>query len=320
MTWFVEHLHRDGTVITRLAVSSWPFTIGRALDNHLVLDDVHCAPYHAHLQHHSDGCAELVELGTLNGITTAKGKRVSQYFINDDQAIRLGQSTLRIRSVSWPLPPEQRLHTQRTWVWALLAISVVMAYTLWDTWLGDVNAKSPPYLYSASGIFAAFAVWSAFYALLGRLIRGGDRFFSHVLIACCGYMAGVVLNNLLNVLSFATGWLWPEQIQQHMIILVVAFTVRAHLRLADPRHWHVMRWGVAVAAMGAMLVPLAQLWISSHRLTRIQVLEHIEHPALRLAKPVSVQTLSTQANALKARVDQARQQDSSDEDDGLSED
>jgi hypothetical protein len=306
MSWFIEHLHRDGTVMSRLKVNQPQLTIGRALDNGLILDDIHCAPYHARLHIHPDGRAELIDLDTRNGIITARGKRVTHYTVEGDQPVRLGQSTLRVRSMAWPLAPEQALSTRRPWVWALLAMAVVMAYTVWTIWLGDVNEKSPPYLYGASGILAGFALWSTLYALLGRLISGVDRFFSHVLVACCGYMAGVICSHLLDALSFASGWLWPVQMAQYIIILVVALTVRAHLRLADPRHWPVMRWGIAVITLGALLVPLAQLWISSHRLTRIQVLGHIEHPALLLATPTSAQALMVQAQALKDRADQAR--------------
>ena len=48
MSWFIEHLHRDGSVLVRMLVpnedpSTRVFRIGRALDNDLILDDPHCA-------------------------------------------------------------------------------------------------------------------------------------------------------------------------------------------------------------------------------------------------------------------------------------
>lgn len=313
MSWYVEHLHRDGSVLARIPVLGTVCHLGRSLDNDLVLDDAHCAARHARLELRADGSAELVDLGSVNGVAWLKGKRAERLLIQDDQPIRLGQSIIRVRSSQWPLPPEVALSTRRPWVWALLALSLVLAHTAWNIWLSDVNDKTPPYLYGLSGTLLGFAIWSAVYALMGRLISGVDRFFSHVLVACCGYLAGMACNTALDVLAFATGWLWPMQIAQYVFIGVVALTVRAHLRLADPRHWPVMRWGVLLVTIGAMLVPVAQLWVSSHRLTRIQLLQHVEHPSLRLAAPVSVDALSKEALDLKRKADAARQDDEADD-------
>jgi Inner membrane component of T3SS, cytoplasmic domain len=315
MSWYIEHLHRDGSVLLRVPLLGTACHIGRSLDNDLVLDDAHCAARHARLELRADGTAELIDLGSINGIAWLKGPRTERLHIASDQPIRLGQSTIRVRSSQWPLPPEEALSTRRPWVWALLALSLVLAHTAWSIWVGDVNDKTPPYLYGLSGTLLGFAAWSTLYALMGRLISGVDRFFSHVLVACSGYLAAMACNTALDVLAFATGWLWPMQIAQYVFIAVVALTVRAHLRLADPRHWPVMRWGVLLVATGAMLVPVAQLWVSSHRLTRIQLLQHVEHPSLRLAAPVAVDALSQDALALKRKVDAARQDDDQGEED-----
>jgi hypothetical protein len=240
-----------------------------------------------------------------------RGKRAAAFTVHDDSPFRLGHSSIRIRHSSWPLAPEQPL-ARAMWPWALAALLAVLLYITWQTWLRDVNEKSPPYLYSLVGAAAALAVWSGVYALLGRLISGMERFFTHLLIACCGFLIVIAAENLLELLAFASGWLWPMRIQDYVAIGLVALLVRAHLRVADPRHWPVLRWAVGLVASLAMLVPLAQLWISSQRLTRVQTLDMIEHPALRLATPASVQSLTDSATSLKARVDKARSNDDND--------
>ena len=62
MSWFVEQLHRDGSVLARVAAvapemagATASIRIGRALDNDLVLDDSHCAAHHARLDISVDG-------------------------------------------------------------------------------------------------------------------------------------------------------------------------------------------------------------------------------------------------------------------------
>ena len=320
MTWFVEHIHRDGSVITRTAVSGTQIRIGRALDNDLVIDDAHCAGYHACLSIDADGHAVLEDLNTRNGIAPQRGPRAARYTVHNDAPFRLGLTSIRMRHSTWPVSPEMPLSVRAMWPFALVGLAVVVLHTAWKIWLGDVNEKSPPYLYGLFGVAAGLSVWSGMYALLGRLIGGVERFFTHLLVASCGYMIITLSDNVLHYVSFATAWLWPVRIEQYVTILLVALLVRAHLRVADPRHWPTMRWAVGLVAISAMLVPLAQLWISSQRLTDIQTLSSIEHPALRLAKPVGVTEVINSANVLKERVDTARTKDVNGDDSSQDED
>jgi hypothetical protein len=318
MNWFIEHLQRDGTVLTRLPVPMHGVRIGRALDNDLVLDDPHCAAYHAQLSIDANGAATLTDLGSKNGIAHMRGKRVNSIAVANDKPLRVGQSIVRVRSADWPLAPEQSLSSQPMWLWGMLALAVTLGHAAYEVWLKDLSEQPPPYLYGLSAMAAGIAIWSGLYALLGRLISGSERFFTHVLIACCGYLVAVLADNALEVLAFASGWLWPLQISRYVLVLIAALTVRAHLRVADPRHWPALRWGVAVVTLAIMFVPTAQLWISSQRLTNIQTLNTGEHPVLRLAAPVRLQDFSQSVEPLKIYVDKVRtREDLSDMPDGL---
>lgn len=313
MNWFVEHLHRDGTVLARLPVTGTHFGIGRALDNALVLNDPHCASHHAQLRIGSDGSAELHDLGSKNGIRAQRGKRQSAYAVTSDAIYSLGGSHIRIRNAAWPLAPEQVLSRLPIWPLAVLALALVLAHGAWNLWLNDLGDKTPPYLYGLSGIAAGLCIWSAMYALLGRILTGGDRFFTHLLIASCAYLGAALLDNGLKMLAFASAWLWPMRISSYVMILVLALTVRAHLRVADPRHWPKLRWAVAAVAVLSLVVPLAQRWISEHRLTAIQTLNVIEHPALRLASPATITGFIASGAQLKARADQDLTRDDGEE-------
>ena len=324
MTWFVELMHRDGSVLTRLAVStsevqkevSSEVNIGRALDNDIVIDDPHCAAYHASLSIAPDGSATLHDLGTLNGIVPARrragknaGKNASVFEVVDDAPFRVGQSSFRIRNSAWPLPPVQALSSRLIWPFALAALVAVLLHTAWYLWLTDVNDKSPPYIYGLVGVAAGVAVWSGMYALLGRLIGGVERFFTHLLIASCGYLIIAFAERALDMLSFSMAWLWPLRIGYSVTIVLIALLVRAHLRIADPRHWPTLRWAVAMVASLALVVPVAQLWISNQRLTQVQTLSTMEHPALRFAKPVGVAVMIESTTPLRARVNALRSKD-----------
>ena len=323
MSWFIEHLHRDGTVLARVAAPALAtasegtettsvIRIGRALDNDLVLDDPHCAAHHARLEVGADGRARLIDLGTRNGIVAARNKRATAYEINSDDSYRLGQTLIRVRSSAWPLAPERSLSRRAVWPLALLGLALVLGHGAWELWLKDVQEKSPQYLYALSGLAAGLCLWSAMYALFGRLVTGVDRFFSHLAIASTGYLAGTLILNLLELVAFSMSWLWPVRITEPVVVIVAALTVRQHLRLADPRHWRTLRVGLVVAATFAIVIPIAQQWVSYKRLTDVQTLNAIEHPALRLAQPVPLPEFSATAASLKERVDKARKKDDDD--------
>lgn len=313
MTWFVEQVHRDGSVAARFAVLGPDFHIGRALDNQLVVDDPHCAPHHASLRVAADGTATLHDLGTINGISPWRGPRAAQYHLTDTTIFRLGNTSLRIRNSAWPMAPERALSRWLIWPFALLMLTLALVYSAWLVWLGDVGPKSPPYLSRLVAIGVGLAIWSSVYALLGRLINGTERFFTHLLIASCGFLVISLVERLTKILAFSMDWLWPMRIEDSLLIVMVAFLVRAHLRIADPRHWPTMRWAVGLGAALALIVPVAQLWISSDRLTTVQALAMVEHPALRLAKPVPIEALTEASAGLKERVDAARRKEASGE-------
>lgn len=326
MTWFVELIHRDGSVQTRCRVEGSELRIGRALDNDLILDDPHCAAHHAVVRVEPDGSAVLQDLGTRNGTAPAWGERAkggekggknsrgaSVFSVQNDTPFRAGQSLIRIRNSAWPMAPEQALSSRLIWPFALAALVLVLLHTAWQVWLADVGERSPPYLYGLVGVAAGVSVWSGMYALLGRLIGGVERFFTHLLIASCGYLVIAFAERVLDLLSFSMAWLWPLRIEYSVAILLIALLVRAHLRLADPRHWPTLRWAVALVATLALVVPVAQLWLSSHRLTNVQTLSASEHPALRLAKPVGVEAMIESTAPLKTRVDALRSKDNTDE-------
>ena len=305
MSWVVEHLHRDGSVLARVPVpsadapaSSVDIRIGRALDNHLVLDDPHCAAHHARLEIGTDGSARLHDLGTTNGIVAVRNRRAAVHEINSDAPYRLGQSLIRVRSSTWPLAPERSLSRRAAWPLALLGLVLVLGHGAWELWLRDVQEKSPQYLYVLSGLAAGLGLWSAMYAVFGRLVSGAERFFSHLAIASAGYLSGTLILDLLELLAFSTSWLWPMRITQPVVVLVTAMTVRYHLRLADPRHWHTLRIGLGVVAAFAIAIPIAQQWVSHQRLTDVQTLHSIEYPALRLAQPVPLEEFSAEIHQL----------------------
>ena len=326
MSWYLEQMNRDGTVQQRMLLpdtTGAELRIGRALDNDLVLDDPHCAPYHAVLRHDENDGVTLHDLHSVNGLRIpvrfGRSRRCTQIARvpekPDNTRIQIGNSGIGIRHSTWVMTPEIPLSNRVVWPFAFLALSLVLLHEAWDIWPGAVHIESnTPYLAKLSGLAAVLAIWSTGYSLFGRVLGGVDRFFNHLLIVSIAYLSEVFIQTVLEQLAFSFYWLWPLQISGHTMVIVLALTVRAHLRLADPRHWPVMRWGVGLATILGITVPIGQMWMTNQRLTDIQLVGAVEHPMTLLAKPVSMNDFMRSVQGLQARADLQRQADAGKDD------
>jgi hypothetical protein len=326
MSWYLEHLNRDGSVHQRMMLPDAPdaaIRIGRALDNDLVLDDLHCAPYHAVLRHDKAQGVILHDLNSINGLRIpvrfGRSQRRSAVICTPKRPhktrIQIGNSSLGLRHSQWEMKPEKPLSTLMIWPLALVALCMVLLHEAWTIWLGAVHIdNNTPYLAKLSGLAAVLAIWSIGYSLLGRVLGGVDRFFNHLLIVCIAYLSEVFLQMVLEQVAFSFNWLWPLQIQNHATVIVIALTARAHLRLADPRHWPVMRWGVGLATFLAIGVPIGQMWMTNQRLTNTQLVDVVQHPMTLLVEPTSMKEFMLNVQGLQPKADAQRKADAGKDD------
>src|SRR5207342_592839 len=108
----IEVIGRDGQPQRWVDVAQWPLTIGRALDNDLVLDDVHVAPHHARLEADAEGRLQLAVLSTANGVELghhrhAAGEQVA--LPGGGALLQLGPVRLRLRLPDEALAAERAM-------------------------------------------------------------------------------------------------------------------------------------------------------------------------------------------------------------------
>ncbi len=302
MSWYVEILHRDGSVASRSPLGAKPLTIGRSPDCDLVVDDAYVAPHHASVTIDENNQVLIRDLNSLNGIRDAKGKRFRYWKAENASPIRLGHTLLRVRSTQWALAPERPLPNRWRWVWAMIALLLCLGGFAWDEWTGAIDGEQPEYLAMLSAGALGLAIWAGLFSLLGRLLRGEARFASHLLVACLATLGMYLAHNVLNILSFSMGWVWPRQVNEELAWVLLGLAAGANLYLADPRHWPIARWVVAVLAAGAIVVPSLELWIKERRFSRIDASEVVSYPALRLAEPVSLDDYEAQWTKLREKV------------------
>ena len=96
-------------------VQAWPLTIGRALDNHVVLPDPHVAPHHASVDLDADGRLRLTVGDSRNGVRIDQGRHPAQLRAGEQASLpplarlQLGHSQLTLRLAGDPLPAERPL-------------------------------------------------------------------------------------------------------------------------------------------------------------------------------------------------------------------
>ena len=73
----IEVFERDGRPGRSTSVHRWPLTLGRALDNDVVLDDPHVAAHHATLAPDSQGRLQLVVGDSVNGVTVGRTRHTA---------------------------------------------------------------------------------------------------------------------------------------------------------------------------------------------------------------------------------------------------
>ncbi len=105
-------------------VLAWPLTLGRALDNHIVIDDPFVAAHHALLDVAADGSLLLTVLDTVNGvqidgIETDRQTESDHVLAGHTRGLpvsgallKLGNTQLRLRLPQEAIAPEQALPRQ----------------------------------------------------------------------------------------------------------------------------------------------------------------------------------------------------------------
>ena len=307
----LEVLDRDGHVRQYMPIDAWPVSVGRALDNDLVLDDEHIAAHHFSVGRDDGGV--FVEVGeTINGLR-ADGKRLQrgERSVVGPQALRLdvGDSHLCLRLAEHPLLPEKPIRTPRTlWhsVWPPLAAGLaVLATLLFTTWLDtdpdDLTRALGTVLVSA---ISAGLAWCAAWSLLSKIFTRRSHFWWHVRVLLLAVLAIQAVTTGSHYLAFALSWPALSDFAFIPIYAVAAATLYFHVLGIEPRRPVRMRavaLGIFIAGAGL------SLWFN--RQSRDQFgdelyMNHLFPPGMRLAKPVDTASFIKGAAPLQARLDE----------------
>jgi pSer/pThr/pTyr-binding forkhead associated (FHA) protein len=320
MSLFIEVLARNGEVLTRHRASGLPIRIGRAYDNHLILDDPYVAAHHVVIEAPADAEADASpiarDLGSKNGLYRGgRGKRgrpqrEAAIALQADTVIRIGHTLLRIRRADQAVGPELVDTTSHYWeggppaVAAMLAVVLVGAFNIWAT---DTEGKEPlEYLSTLLALVAAGVTWATVWALLNRIFGGRLRFGRHLFIGASGFVVALLWQELAELVAYSFSVETLSRFDSLFAPVIFAVILRYHLATIRP---HALRFARAAAVSVAVVligVALVQNQISQRRLADELYMTGLKPPVWRIVGERSSADFFEAAKAAKPRVDTAR--------------
>ncbi|QQZ29308.1 FHA domain-containing protein [Thiothrix subterranea] len=189
-------------------LEQFPVTIGRALDNDVILSDNSVSPYHLRLEQDAKGQVFVHNLSSENGTRLNK----HQLGLQPVQApipsqLLLGNRRLRLASTAMPV---ETTHVSRCGglftpfckpLWAVLLLLLTVVSLLLNDYLNVTTAKDP--LFYISGVLPTL-VWMLFATLV---ISGMTRLFTHRWEFAPALSVVSLFNLLPMVLEEISGWL-----------------------------------------------------------------------------------------------------------------
>jgi len=333
----LEVVDRDGLVRQSWWIERWPVSIGRALDNTIVLSDPHVAAHHATIDVVAGVDATpakvVVAAGeTKNGVVVGRRDRIAggtEREIADDGRdveLQIGRAQLRLRLAGHALAAEQPMSavadTEHRWPPTLGFAVAVLAVVLATAWV----ETDPEAVVRSAGMvvlstIAGGAIWCGLWALLSKTFTRQSHFGWHVRVFVVASLVLLALSIVPPLFAFAFSWPWATDFSFVAVYATAAAAIYFHLLAVEPSRRKLMR---GVAATGFVVGVVLSLWFNVQRTGRPGeelYMNHLFPPQLRIARPTSVDRFIGGLAPMQAILDkQAKERGSSEGDDGRGDD
>jgi len=318
-----EVVDAAGHGVRLIDVHAWPLTIGRALDNHIVLPDPHVAAHHATVAPGADGQLCLRVGDSRNGVRLEHGHSRLQLRSHEQAPLpaqarlSLGHSQLLLRLPQDPLPAElpllQGRATGSRWLVPGLAL-LALTWLLAARWIGsDADTKWNEYLAPVLAGGALLFLWCVVWGLASKLFTGRFTLTPHLRLALLFGLAMQALDLLLMVLAYSLDWPLASHLRPAATLVVGAVWLTQHLRLVLPKHARATAGWVAVCGALALAVAMVSTWRRHDRVLEELYAPNLMPPAWRLARGAPVQEmvndLRTLEQPLRERAAKAQAED-----------
>lgn len=298
-----------GHGVRLIDVLAWPLTIGRALDNDIVLPDPHVAAHHASVAPDGDGRLQVSVGDSRNGVRVERG-RTQALLRGNEQAplpalarLHLGHSQLLLRLPGDPLPAElplmHGLAASPRWLVPALAV-VALLWLLATRWIdSDGDTKWNEYLTPALAAGAVLFLWCLVWGLASKLFTGRFTLSAHLRLALVYGLAMQAIDLLLMVLAFSLDLPSLSHLRPAASIAVGALWLSQHLRQVLPKHARAAGAWVAACTVLGLAVAMATNWLRHDRVLEELYAPNLMPPSWRLVRGAPVQELVNNLRVLE---------------------
>lgn len=311
----IELLGRDGRVQRTVDVMRWPVTLGRALDNTVVLDDPHVAGRHATLMPDDQGQLCLQVGDCVNGVQLAMAgphrrrqalaAGIHQPLPGPGAVLQLGGQRLRLRLPGDAIAAERPLAGPARGGRSLLVAAVLwFAVQAVQRWVElDPGADFTQWLPWVLGLPVGLALWCGLWALGSKLFRHGFDFFGHAAIALPILLAIEAVDLLLPALAASLGWSLLWQAQKLLVPpLLVGWLLRSHLRQLMPQRGRAIDLALVALLSTSLAVGVAVNLRQQGQFFADPYMRTLPIPALQGVTPLPTDQMDSALLPLRARL------------------
>lgn len=310
MLALLEAFDRSGATVTRLPVTQWPVTVGRALSADMVLDDGHVAAEHLRIEALEPGPVRVCVLDTINGVRRGKRwyQRGERFDWTGADDLSLGRLRLRLRLPGMPIAAEQALPKSP---WRLVGLTLVLvlavfALSLMQAWFKVTEStKFAQAALSLVGMLAGgLGVWAGMWSLATKLFTGHPQFWRHVRIACAFSLLEPLVSGSGYLLAFVFSWESLARFNFLLSIPVLAAGVIMHLLVIAPQRRRGLVAMVAGVTVLGVVAMMGTTWLQNKRATNQLYLSALFPPSWRVAPTVPVGQFMGEAASIRQRLDE----------------
>jgi len=324
----LEVLDRDGQVRQAIAVTHWPLRIGRALDNDVVLSDLHVAAHHLVVDE-TDAALTLSVADTVNGVLLGRkrlrrGEQAALPLVGEPIDLTAGRIHLRLRLPGHTLAPElanaSLTPLARRLASTIIAAALLLAGVLFSTYLGsDPDGLGRAFGNTLLSAVVGASIWCGLWAMLSKIFTRQAHFGWHLRVFLFSGIGLMILTVVPQMVAFAFSWPWVTDFAFIPEIGVAAAALYFHLLAVEPARHRLLKWvAVTCAVVGIALT----LWLNVQRTDQFGdelYMSHLFPPGWRVARPQATDAFVNGLSPLKATLDKKAKEPARGDDSGRGE-
>ncbi len=307
----VELLDRDGRVRAATPVTRWPATLGRALDNTIVVDDPHVAPYHARIATSGHGAIELQAMPSVNGIALAtrrlrEGERMPLAANAPPCEMTLGTTRFRVRLAGEKIAAERALPNHGAPRTTAVLVALLWLWQLVEHAIGiDPGGKISDWLMPFLSVPLALGAWCLLWALASKIFQHRFDFWLHLAVAARWVLLIEVVSFVLPWVSGTTGWSLPSRLAGAAAAALGLAWLWSHARWVLPQQRKPMAVLAVLGFVASTAIVGGLNWQRQDRWFSELYTAQLPPPSLRWSRAVAAEDFLRETTELQAPLERA---------------